>query len=113
MVKLSILALYWELFGTLRYRIAIWALVALVICWWLSFTILNMVLCFPISDIWNLGPTNQHNCVMSSVHYVVNGVSNVVTDVLILCLPIRVVWAMQLPFRSKLALSFIFLLGAM
>ena len=113
MIKLSILALYWELFGTLRYRIAIWALVGLVGSWWLCFTILNMVLCFPITDIWNLGPSNQHRCVQGAAHYIVNGVSNVVTDVLILCLPIRVVWSMQLPFRSKLALSFIFLLGAM
>ena len=113
MIKLSILALYYDLFGSsVRYRIIIWILTGIVGVWWLAYTILNFNICDPLSDIWDLSPSNTHHC-LEGPHYLINGLVNVLTDALILCLPMRVVWGMQLPPRAKIGLSFIFLLGSM
>ena len=113
LVKLSILAFFYEIFGTsIPFRIAIWVLVTLVMAWEIGFTVLNFNLCNPISQVWDLSPTNSHNCI-SGPHYLINGVSNVITDFLILCLPIRAVWYMKLPSRAKIGLSIVFLLGSL
>lgn len=38
---------------------------------------------------------------------------NVVTDLVILILPLTVIWGLNIPTRSKLSLSFIFSLGSL
>ena len=83
-----------------------------MLCWWIGFTVLNFNLCTPLRDIWDLSPNNKHDCV-GGPHYIINGISNVLTDVLILCLPIRIVWGMLLPVRAKVGLSLVFLLGSL
>ena len=113
LVKLSILALFYELFGSSKpFRWAIWFLSGVCVAWFVGFFILNFCLCTPLSDVWSLRADNQHHCI-SGPHYLINGVSNIVTDLLILFLPIRVVWSMHLATRAKVGLSLVFLMGSL
>ena len=43
----------------------------------------------------------------------VNSVVNIITDFLIMVLPIRVVWSIQMPLRTKIAVTLIFMIGLM
>ena len=113
LTKLSILALFYEVFGLRlhHYRIPIFILAGLVLGWWLAFTIVNLLFCIPLHATWDLTYTGPKQCVDNLPSYIANGVSNVVTDALILVLPVRVVWGMQLSMGKKAGLLFIFLLG--
>ena len=93
--------LSYEIFSTSRpFRIAVWILITLVTCWWWGFTIFQTQTCTPISDVWDLSANNKHRCI-GGPHFLINGVSNIIIDVLILALPTRMVWKMQLPPKTS------------
>ena len=110
---MSILLVYYDLFGAVRFTVAIFVMMGIVTGWWLAFSLVNIFGCRPIQSAWIHDGIQQPQCVNTAVVYFANGVINVLTDVMILCLPVRVVWTMQLNTRSKLGLISIFLLGGL
>ena len=113
MTKLSVLALYYELFGNLRYRIPIFALTFVVLAWWISFSFINFFFCDPIKVVWDFSYMGPKKCINAFPAFLANGGINIGSDILILLLPVKVVWSMQLNKRAKAGLTFIFMLGSM
>ncbi|MCJ1405320.1 hypothetical protein MMC11_008547 [Xylographa trunciseda] len=70
--------------------------------------------CNPINAFWDfeLQGTPGVYCINVQAFYIAIAVPNLLTDVLILAMPIWQVWKLQLDRRSKIALTFIFLLGS-
>ena len=110
-VKLSVLMVYYDLFGTVRFRRLIYVLFGIVVAWWVTFTTSYTLACIPIDSMWSIKPRPEAKCVFMPAMYLANAIFNILTDVAVVCLPIRVVWTMQLSLWSKAGLISIFMLG--
>ena len=108
--------LYRRIFGlrVLWFRIAWWINVVLVIIYFAALLAGLLTQCgsVPVSTLWLSPATCVHNPKDSSGAAVM-GFLNAVLDTLILVLPIRMVWSLQMSFRQKFGVSGIFALGLM
>lgn len=67
--------------------------------------------CVPLERSWN--KNIEGTCIDSSDFWLANAVLNISTDVVVLALPIREVFKLQLRLQEKLMLYSVFLLGGM
>ena len=111
-IKISILLFYYRLFNSdPRFRIAVWVMATVVMCWYLTSTLIAIFQCSPIPYNWDRTiPGGQ--CIRTDTLWIGNSVSNLITDVAILCLPLPIIWRMDVTPRQKIAISGMFLLGA-
>ncbi|KAL4862831.1 hypothetical protein BDV12DRAFT_206977 [Aspergillus spectabilis] len=112
MVKLSVLLLYRRIF---RLAWTLYICAFLSIGYTISVTTSISLACVPTSYFWTqwVDPTNGGKCRINLyLFYLWNGVANLLTDVIILCIPIPIVWRLQMHRSQKLAISGIFLLGS-
>ncbi|KAI1128061.1 hypothetical protein F5Y10DRAFT_182181 [Nemania abortiva] len=110
LVKTSILLLLLRLFGQKPgvKRFIIWintANLGMMIAVFLA-TVLQ---CIPINKTWQ--PEIEGTCIDRRVLFTVSSTFNIVTDILILALPLRIFIDLKIPRRTKIALMMIFLLG--
>lgn len=108
--KLSLLFLYYRVFRFGYFKQAGYAIGALVIAWAIVATFLTYFYCFPISKIWDLSKSGY--CIDSTAIRLFNASATILTDVMILCLPIPQIWKLQhLRFAEKMGLSVVFAIG--
>lgn len=108
-VKVSLLLLYARLFPIGSLRIAAYAVMPLVLGWWLSVLLEELLLCRPLAYNWD--KTIQGKCGNLSAAYLAAGILNLLSDVSVLVLPIPIVWNLHLPLRSRIALVATFCVG--
>ena len=65
--------------------------------------------CNPRAKFWN--PTLPGHCINSDAVDVVTAAINVLSDIVLLLLPLKCVWELQMQSRSKVAVSAVFLTG--
>ncbi|KAL2810034.1 hypothetical protein BJX63DRAFT_423398 [Aspergillus granulosus] len=111
LVKTSLMVLYYRLFGTKRsFRIAIFITGAIVWGWGFSIVLESFLLCKPIE--FNYNPfLPGGTCGNRNAAFVVAGVLNMVTDFMVMSLPVPYIWKLQLPLGRKLGLVATFSLG--
>jgi len=109
LIKLSILAWYRRVFVNRGVQIATKACIAFVSLWLVANTLQIFLICRPLEKLWN--PLVPGHCGNQKVGYVAIGVFNLVTDVVILLLPISTVWKLPVRTASKIGLTFVFTLG--
>lgn len=111
-IKTSILLLYLRLFGIRKpFKIAILTVEAIVVAWGISILFAGIFQANPISAIWHW---KEPHTQVDYIKYVMGtAIPNVVTDFVILGLPISMVWQLQLSKRRKGALCGVFLLGTL
>jgi hypothetical protein len=83
-----------------------------IFAWWVAVVFISIFSCSPIYGFWDK-TTIQAHCVNNKEFYIGNAVPNIVTDVIILAMPIRIIWSLQTTMMQKATLSFIFLLGGL
>ncbi|KAL7788706.1 hypothetical protein V8C37DRAFT_418302 [Trichoderma ceciliae] len=118
-VKWSILAFYWRSFKIRSsVKIPIYALAVIVLLWAIAVILVTIFQCQPTNAWWNrFKPTHplqpdQYKCTVDSVKFFYgNAIPTIVTDVLMLALPLPYVTKLQLPKGQKFALASIFLVG--
>ena len=109
--KASLLLLYYRLFSpSRRFRLAIYTFAAIVFCQWFSLTLVTIFECRPVAAFWD-HTIQGAKCIDLARVTIVSGVLNLMTDVLILCLPIPMVWGLNTTNTQKITLTGIFLLG--
>ncbi|OJJ37785.1 hypothetical protein ASPWEDRAFT_50858 [Aspergillus wentii DTO 134E9] len=111
MVKLSVLLLYRRIF---QLTWTLYFCAFLSIGYAISVSTAISLACVPTSFFWTqwVYPLSGGHCRINLYEfYLWNGVANLFTDVIILCLPMPIVWGLQMPRGQKLAISGIFLLG--
>ena len=111
MIKISILLLYRSIFPGRRFSIATMIVGALVIGWGSACLLTSILSCVPISVFWDI--TRPSTCIDKGKFFLGNSIPNIAMDVLILMLPMRHVWYLQLSLRQKFAVSGLFLLGGL
>ena len=111
--KASLLLLYYRLFfPSRRFRLAIYIASIAVFSQWFSVTLVTVFQCRPVAAFWNKTIPGAE-CVNISHFTVASGIMNLLTDILILCLPIRMVWGLNTTNTQKITLTGIFLLGSL
>ncbi|MCJ1396740.1 hypothetical protein MMC18_009632, partial [Xylographa bjoerkii] len=113
-VKISLLLLYRYLFTSKRLHLWINITIAFMLAWGIAVLGGSIFSCNPMNAFWNfqLQGTPGVYCINFQAFYISVAVPNLLTDVLILGMPIRQVWKLHMDRRSKIALTFIFLLGS-
>ncbi|KAG9641796.1 hypothetical protein KCU95_g9763, partial [Aureobasidium melanogenum] len=109
MIKLSILYQYRRLFPKHRdFILMTSALIAMMIMWCCSVVFTGVFICTPIRKAWT--PWLQGQCIDLVPFYYGMQIPNVVTDLLVLLLPLREVQRLDLPRQQKLGVAFTCLL---
>lgn len=108
-IKGSILAFYWRIFA-IKARLPLIIGATIVAAWGIGVSLSLVFTCNPVQAQWDLTLTNAV-CVSRRAVYLGASVPNVVTDVLLLGLPIPYVWALNAPIFQRIVLVGMFSLG--
>ncbi|KAM0800100.1 hypothetical protein BDR22DRAFT_852859 [Usnea florida] len=115
-IKISLLLLYYRLFFPSRpFRIAVYTAAAIVLAWWIAVLFADIFQCVPVEAFWEIHGNNMfHNtatCMNTITFSIGTGVSNLLTDIIVLSLPIPMVWSLKQNRTQKITMTGIFLLG--
>lgn len=115
LTKISILLLYGRLFTTPQFRRYLYAMGIFVGLLWGTFQITNTFQCAPIHYFWTQWGLNpgKGTCIDTIRYYRYQAMPNILSDIILLILPLSEIWKLQLPRNQKTALSGIFLLGGL
>ncbi|KAI7464015.1 hypothetical protein KC351_g15670 [Hortaea werneckii] len=110
-VKVSILMLYLRLAGSLRtflYWGAIGTLV-IIVAQFVSTVVVVGVQCLPMSTYWD--PTVGGTCININDFFYSTNIFTIITDIMIIGLPIATLWKLNCPRAQKYGIMLAFLLG--
>ncbi|KAI0169259.1 hypothetical protein GGR52DRAFT_593034 [Hypoxylon sp. FL1284] len=110
LIKLSILALYRQTFPTRNMKMSCKVVGAVVLIWCLAVLTTTTVQCQPIRKAW-LTSLEEGTCLNKNTFFVANAVPNIVTDVVMLVLPVYEISKLRMKVAKKILLSLIFILG--
>jgi hypothetical protein len=128
-MKLSIVALYWKLFGVNRNsKLPLIIIAAIIVAWFFALVsvlqprqdILLIRLqeagvtfaCKPIAGSWDLALAPTARCISKKKFYLGGSIPNVVTDIILVIMPGPYVWKLHAPIAQRIVLAGIFALGA-
>jgi hypothetical protein len=109
-IKLTFLFQYYRVFRHVQ-RMKIMYIVAMVVIggWCLGQVLAVTFTCIPVSGVWD--KTIDAKCQSQEVGVYLNAAGTLVTDIMILVLPLPSVWQLKLPRPQKLGLLCIFAIG--
>ena len=110
--KLAILALFHRLFPNKSNRTAVYVLMATLILLLVSLVTATLAACHPFAANWNLDLPDAH-CVNKEALFRYGSLPNIITDGVMLVLPLRVTWNLQTTTRLKVGLTITFLIGSL
>ena len=112
MVKLSVLLLYKRIFPLTW---SLWVCAFLSVGYAVTVSVTISVACRPTSYFWSqwVDPAGGKCLINLTTFYLWNAFANMLTDIIILCVPLPIIWKLQMPRKQKLAISGIFLLGGL
>ncbi|KAJ9204731.1 hypothetical protein DTO166G4_6978 [Paecilomyces variotii] len=109
LIKISILLMYCRVFALRRFRVGAWIIGIITCCWTLIFVFLILFQCHPIAKAWD--PLLSGHCWNMRGTFIGNAVPNIVTDVVILVMPIYNIWKLHIRMVQRISLLGIFFLG--
>ncbi|GME26016.1 hypothetical protein GTA08_BOTSDO08397 [Neofusicoccum parvum] len=109
LLKLSLLALYFRLFPTREFKISTYILGGIIILWCIALNCVAIFQCNPVKKSWL--PMTPGTCINLKAAFIGNAIPNIITDVIILLLPVRQVWKLQVRPAQRASLLAMFLLG--
>ncbi|EOD53091.1 putative integral membrane protein [Neofusicoccum parvum UCRNP2] len=87
LLKLSLLALYFRLFPTREFKISTYILSGIIVLWCIALNCVAIFQCNPVKKSWL--PMTPGTCINLKAAFIGNAIPNIITDVIILLLPIR------------------------
>jgi hypothetical protein len=108
-VKLSILLMYYRIFHVPYFKYSAWVLGLLVAAWVICVTFLFVFACVPVEKLWY--SHLKGHCIDQIGTWVAHAAATILTDVLILLLPISQIWKLNLRKPAKIGLYVTFGLG--
>lgn len=109
--KVSILMFYRRIFGI---KSSLYVCLFLAIGYWITIIVTINVGCRPLDYFWRryTDLTAVGTCIDIPKFFFGNGIAAMLIDVIILCVPVPIVWSLQMPTSQKLAVVSILLLGS-
>lgn len=111
LVKFSLLQMYLRIFPLHWVRVYLAIIGAIIIGWWIAILVVCIFQCRPISKAWL--PWIEGTCINLKASFIGNAIPNILTDVAVLCMPIRPIWKLHATIAQRLSLCFILLLGSL
>lgn len=112
--KLSVIFFYRNIFSGHVFNIVSWSMVGVVIAWILgSFFALLFQCNHHISYLWTSAANVASHCTPGTAVGLGFSIPDVITDGLILAMPLYWTWKLQMPLWKKVSVCGIFLFGAM
>ncbi|KAF4625633.1 hypothetical protein G7Y89_g12532 [Cudoniella acicularis] len=109
LTKFSIVLQYLRVFVKPRIRMACKVVMGIILVYGLQTLLCSILACIPVSGFWLINEPSK--CIDKKFQWFFNASFNILTDLLILSLPIPVLLNIQLPTKQKLLLTFVFALG--
>lgn len=110
--KLAVLVLYNRLFPQKIAKLTVYVLAGILIAGTVTNTTVSLAACRPFRA--NYDPTVPgHKCIDKEAFFVWTSLPNIITDVVMLVLPLPIVWSIQTTNPIKVALSFTFVVGGL
>ncbi|KAJ4171391.1 hypothetical protein NW754_013160 [Fusarium falciforme] len=111
LAKISLLFFYLRLCPERTFRRIVQVLAGLFITYAVVYAMISLFGCQPIKASWDLVAMATGKCVDKFGFFLAASVANVVMDLVILLLPLRIVIPLQIPRRQKLSLLLLFTTG--
>lgn len=108
-VKLSMMFFYLRVFVNDGLRRATKAAMIFVMTWSVANVLQVFVICRPFASSYDL--TVPGKCGNRISSFIAIGAFNIITDVLILTLPLTTIWALKMKTSAKLGITIVFLMG--
>ena len=111
-MKTTILMLYIRIFSPTpwsKFNIGIKVLIAVIDCFYTGNVFAKIFQCWPRSKIWM--PSTQGTCINLPILLDVSGVFNCLSDIVILLVPIKGLWALRISRMQKLGIYVVFTVG--
>lgn len=108
-IRTAFLLQYSRVFTTARMKLVARLALALVSMWSASQLILSIFSCIPVNKFWD--PTVPGSCIPHYPNWYINAGGNIMTDVLIIVIPLPVLAGLSLRPAQKIVLVGIFSLG--
>ncbi|KAL7918870.1 hypothetical protein ACQKWADRAFT_323457 [Trichoderma austrokoningii] len=109
-VKLSVLFFYLRVFPNKHMRVATKIVIVFISVWALANILMFFLLCHPFAASYNLAIPGS-KCGHQISAFIAVGVYNIVSDFVVLTLPLRTIWTLNTKKQMKLSLSAPFLVG--
>ncbi|KAH8203756.1 hypothetical protein TruAng_002049 [Truncatella angustata] len=109
MTKLSICTLYLRIFPDRRFRKAVWVTIGIIVAYTIASIFVTIFSCNPVQKTWVKTMAGQ--CLDSRSIWYGTSVMVILTDLMIMVLPINEIRRLQLPLTKKLLLASLFSLG--
>lgn len=110
LAKISILLLYRRIFPNPRLLIVLWTVGAFVVCYCTAQFFVLLIQCRPIRAAWDPTVPNP-TCIRVNTTYIIIGAFNALTDIVTLCIPMPMLWRLQISRERKAQLIGMFMLG--
>ncbi|KKY20014.1 putative pth11-like integral membrane protein [Phaeomoniella chlamydospora] len=107
--KCSLLLQYLRLFPSQKVRRTCWIVLGIVIAYGIYAVFVVLFMCTPVKYFWD--KSIKGTCLNNSAVYFSTASFNIISDIVIICIPIPVVKSLQLPKRQKIGLGLIFGVG--
>ncbi|KAH8686414.1 hypothetical protein BGZ61DRAFT_454454 [Ilyonectria robusta] len=107
--KLSLLLMYYRIFRVPYFKKMAWIVGTFVMAWVVTITFLFVFICIPVEKLWY--PHLPGHCINQVGTWIANAASTILTDFIILLLPLRPIWRLQLGKGEKFGLMVAFGLG--
>ncbi|KAF2152520.1 hypothetical protein K461DRAFT_148314 [Myriangium duriaei CBS 260.36] len=108
--KIAILVFYRRIFTERRERFLVWVCNGIIIANLIVAVLGSCLACIPLNALWD--PTVKGRCydITASFRYI--SLPNIITDFVMLVLPLPTVWKLQVPKRTKVGLAVTLLTGS-
>ncbi|KAI9812987.1 MAG: hypothetical protein M1832_006424 [Thelocarpon impressellum] len=108
--KLSILLFYHRVFASKRFQQVLKGFMIFVTLWGIMMTLIVVGQCTPPAHFWQPKKT-PGKCINLVRFFVGSAIPNIITDFMIVILPMPLIWRMQLKLEQKITLTAIFALA--
>ena len=111
LIKISVLLFYKRLFrtSTKLFPVSTWTIVGVVLAWGIAFLFSGIFQCVPVEATWD--PNISGVCVDQKAWFLGQAIPNIVTDFLILLVPLPFLLRLKIGKAQKVGLLIVFLLG--
>lgn len=110
--KMAILALYHHLFPNKDIRLVVRILLGVLVCLTISTVITGLASCRPFAANWNPKLPGAY-CINKEAFFRYGSIPNILMDIVMLILPVKVIWNLHTSTRLKIGLIATFAAGSL
>lgn len=112
LAKLALLVMYARIFVKRTDLIACWVVAALMIANCVGAMVAGFFICVPLNYLWDRTIPGGGHCINVNAWYRWSSLMNIITDVVMLILPLPVIWKIQISRKVKIGLTITFATGS-